>query len=105
MNRVLIIAAHPDDDILGCGGILSKYRNSTVQFKVVFIGEGTSCRYLKEEHGTSVVKKEMIKRNDFGVKALNLLGVDQHAFYNLPCGRLDSVPILEINKIIEKEIK
>ena len=35
---------HPDDDILGCGGILSKYKNK-VSFKVVFIGEGSTCRF------------------------------------------------------------
>ena len=35
MNKVLIIAAHPDDDILGCAGLMSKYRGE-VEFRVVF---------------------------------------------------------------------
>ena len=48
MNKVLIIAAHPDDDILGCGGLMSKYRGE-VEFRVVFIAEGSSCRFNKKQ--------------------------------------------------------
>ena len=44
INKALIIAAHPDDDILGCGGIISKLSSNT-QFKVVFIAEGSTCRF------------------------------------------------------------
>ena len=44
MKKALIIAAHPDDETLGCGGIISRFSDST-EFKVVFISEGTSCRY------------------------------------------------------------
>ena len=36
---------------------------------------------------------------------MKFLGVDNFEFYNLPCGRLDLIDIIEINKIIEKEIK
>ena len=39
-KRILIIAAHPDDDILGCGGTLSKMKKNNL-IKVLFIGEGT----------------------------------------------------------------
>jgi len=105
MDRVLIISAHPDDDILGCGGYLSKHRNSNVQIKVIFIAEGTSCRFenneLKDPHVISAIQD----RNNCGMKALSYLGVENYQFYNLPCGRLDTIPIIEINKIIENEIK
>ena len=43
-NKYLIIAAHPDDDILGCGATLSKLTKNNI-IKVIFIGEGSSCRY------------------------------------------------------------
>ena len=46
MNKVLIIAAHPDDDILGCAGLMSKYRGK-VEFRVIFIADGSSCRFNK----------------------------------------------------------
>ncbi len=103
MNKILIIAAHPDDDILGCGGLMSKYRNQ-IEFKVIFIAEGSSCRFDKNDIEGKNIKKIISKRNSFGIEALNSLGVKNYHFYNLPCGRLDQVPIIEINKIIEKEI-
>ena len=104
MNKVLIIAAHPDDDILGCAGLMSKYRG-LVEFKVVFIAEGSSCRFNKEKIHEEDVLNVIKERNSFGVKALKLLGVENYNFHDLPCGRLDQVAIIEINKIIEKEIK
>lgn len=104
MNKVLIIAAHPDDDILGCAGIMSKYRGQ-VKFRVAFIAEGSSCRFNKEQINEKEVLNVIKERNSCGIKALKLLGVENYRFYDLPCGRLDQVAIIDINKIIEKEIK
>ncbi len=107
IKKALIIAAHPDDDILGCGGIMSKYQNE-IQFKVIFIAEGSTCRF---ENPFTVptesieAKTEIIKRSNFGIEALNQLNVFDYKFYDLPCGRLDQIPQIEINKIIENEIK
>ena len=41
MKKILAVVAHPDDDILGCGGIFSKFKNNSL-IKVLFIGEGSS---------------------------------------------------------------
>ena len=69
MNRILIIAAHPDDDILGCGGYISKYSNDH-KIRVVFIAEGTSCRY--ENCIDKTVLDEISKRNQYGINALKM---------------------------------
>ena len=105
LRRILIIAAHPDDDILGCGGLLAKYRNDTnVFFKVVFLGEGSSCRYPKSNLGSTKVSKIIEQRNQYAVKALKLLNVEEYIFYNFPCGRFDQVDLIDIGKVIEGEI-
>jgi LmbE family N-acetylglucosaminyl deacetylase len=101
MKRALIIAAHPDDDILGCGGLMSKYRN-TVFFKIVYIGEGSTCRFKNPNSKNAI--KEIKIRNSYAINALSILGIENYSFNNLPCGRFDQVPLIEINKIIENEI-
>ena len=101
MNRILIIAAHPDDDILGCGGFMSKYSKQN-SIRVAFIAEGSSCRF--NDNSDEIVKEEIVRRNQFGLNALKVLGVKNVEFYNHRCGSLDQVSILKINKIIEKEI-
>ena len=103
MKRVLIISAHPDDEILGCGGLISKHRPKGVQFKVVFIGEGSTCRYADPFSDESLVA---IKERALSAKeALLTLKIQDFEMHNLPCGRFDQVPIIDINKIIENAIQ
>lgn len=102
MKRALIIAAHPDDEILGCGGLISKYQALGVIFKILFIGEGSTCRF--EEPKSNEALMEIKKRNSSAIRSLKSLGIVDVEFNNLPCGRLDQVPIISINKIIEKAI-
>ena len=103
MKKILIISAHPDDDILGCGGIISKY-SKKAQIKVIFICEGTSCRFEVKQTKEIIIKEKIDQRNRFAKDALEFLGVKKYKFYNFPCGQLDKIPLIEINKIIETEI-
>jgi LmbE family N-acetylglucosaminyl deacetylase len=104
MNKILIVAAHPDDDILGCGGLMAKYSKQK-KIRVIFIAEGSSCRFSNLDAGQEVVRNTIIERNSFAVSALKSLGVTDVKFYDLPCGRLDTIPIIDINKIIENEVR
>jgi LmbE family N-acetylglucosaminyl deacetylase len=99
MKRVLVIAAHPDDEVLGCGATISKYSRQGVQFMVLFIAEGASCRFADPNCAESAAA--ITARTRQAVNALALLGVKDYHFNDLPCGRLDQVPIIEINKAIE----
>jgi len=102
MKRILIIASHPDDETLGCAGMISKLREQDAKFFVLFIGEGSTCRY------NNPISKEALssieERNRSAKKAMAFLGVDDYLFNNSPCGRFDTVPIIEINKAIENVI-
>ena len=44
-NKTLIVAAHPDDEVLGCGGLIKKLTKRNKKIKVIFLAEGSSCRY------------------------------------------------------------
>ena len=104
IKKALIIASHPDDDILGCGGIFSKFKG-TIDFRVIFIAEGSTARQEKYDINCKEIKKQIKKRTQYAIKSLKYLGIYNYKFYNLPCGRLDQFPLIEINKIIENEIK
>ncbi len=114
-KNVIIIAAHPDDEILGCGGFINKYKKK-FNFKVVFLAEGSSCRYVnlvedkkKIEFDLKKNKKkideEILVRKNCAKKALKILGVDKMNFYDNRCGSLSYISQLGLNKIVEKEIK
>ena len=103
MRRVLVIAAHPDDEVLGCGAMMAKYSRQGVKFMVLFIAEGSSCRYADPACADSVAA--IAARTAQAVKALAILGVQEYVFNDLPCGRLDQVPVIEINKAIEQAIR
>ena len=103
-KNILIIAAHPDDDILGCGATINKLQMLGSKISILFIGEGTSCRYEDIKNNKIKIDKNIKIRNNFGIKSLNFLKVKNYKFLNLPCGRLDTIPILEITTKIEEYI-
>jgi LmbE family N-acetylglucosaminyl deacetylase len=102
VKRALIIAAHPDDEVLGCGATVAKYSRVSAEFMVLFVAEGSSCRFVDPSCSVSITS--IAERNQMAVSALTKLGVNNYLFNDLPCGRLDQVPIIEINKVIERAI-
>ncbi len=102
MKNVLIVAAHPDDEVLGCGGLIAKYNPKGVNFRIIIIGEGSSCRFENPKSDSALNAIDLRKK--FAINSFRILGITNFEFYDLPCGRFDQIPIIEINKIIEKNI-
>ena len=102
MKKILIIAAHPDDEILGCGGFISKYQSLGSSFRVLFVGEGSTCRFPTLDSKES--QAAVMHRSESAIAALASLNINDIEFNDLPCGRLDQIPIISINKIIERSI-
>ena len=103
-KNVLIVAAHPDDEVLGAGGFLSKY--SHLNYRVVFLAEGTTARYSKEDIDCHGAKKNIALRRLFCINALKNVGIkgSDIYFYDNPACRLDTVSLLELGKIVEFHI-
>ena len=103
IRKLLVIAAHPDDELLGCGGSIAKYLNEGVLVKVLFLGEGSTCRY--DDPTCKEAVAAIKERNLLAVEASEAIGVNDFEFHNLPCGRFDQTPIIIVNKIIESVIR
>src|SRR5210317_770395 len=104
-SRIMFIGAHPDDVELGCGGTIYKYHQMGLNIHVVIIAEGSSSRYINLEKNKHLVEQDIVSRENNCKLSLQNLGVNSFKFYNLPCSKLDTIPLLDINKIIENEIK
>ena len=92
MKRVAIIAAHPDDEVLGCGGTIAKHSAQGDTVDVLFFTDGESSR---PNYTVSDIKK----RKKSALTALKFLGVKgKIEFLNYPDNALDSVSLLEITQ-------
>jgi len=100
-NKILlIVAAHPDDEILGCGGTVAKLINQGFKAYSLILGEGITSRDVirdiqKRTNELSSLKQDMLKAN----KILGITTVFSHQF---PDNRFDTVPLLDIVKKIEE---
>jgi LmbE family N-acetylglucosaminyl deacetylase len=102
MNRILIIAAHPDDEVLGCGGTIAKLAHNGHEVYIAIIGEGLTSRYNQREHVDPSFVNEL---KACSRKASQLLGAKEIFFNDLPDNRFDTVPLLDVIKPIEKIVE
>ena len=98
-NNILIIAAHPDDEVLGCGGTVAKMSKNGDNVDVLIISDGVSSRNLKDK----VLKKNLILRRKACKLSCDLLGINKPDFENFPDNQLDKIPLLKITRVIEKK--
>jgi len=103
-KRILIIAAHPDDEVLGCGGAIARFIKEGAEAFVLLLGEGVTARDVSFNGNGQTHSKEIDRLKSEALKANSVLGVQKVYFRDLPDNRFDSVPLLDIVKIIE-EIK
>lgn len=105
-RRLLVVAAHPDDEVLGCGGTIARYRDVGDDVRVVFLAEGVTARFDPSQFDTPEVRERSARRNANALRAMAVLGVppDQVFVEQRPCCRLDQVPQIDLVKQIERHI-
>ena len=98
MSRVLVFAAHPDDEVLGMGGTIAvhaRLRGDAV--RIVCVTDGSSTQYPGDEG--------LRRRKDAeAVAAAAELGVRDYVHLDLPDMRLDTLSHVEINTVIEEHV-
>lgn len=91
--NVLVVAAHPDDEILGVGGTVASHVAKGDRVRLAVMCEGVSSRYSPERD--SEIRKQ-------ATEAARVLGVPDIVLGNLPDQRLDTLPLGEVVKNVEK---
>jgi len=98
-KNILVIASHPDDEVLGCGGTLYNLKKKGAKISVLFLSDGESSR----KH--SKINKLILQRKKQATEAARILGIKKLFFGNFPDNSMDTVPLLKIIQFIEKHIK
>jgi LmbE family N-acetylglucosaminyl deacetylase len=96
--RVLVVAAHPDDEVLGCGGTIARLTEEGHDVSIVIVGEGITSRLAGED---DTVSAELRALREDGRRAASDLGVSDLRFLGFPDNRLDTVPLLDVVKSVE----
>lgn len=101
-QKILVVVAHPDDELLGLGATMNKLiteQNCTV--RVIILGEGITSRSDKRN---SEQWSEELKIHRSNIEsARKAIGYESVGIYDFPDNRFDTVALLDIIKVIEKE--
>ena len=99
MSRILVIAAHPDDEVLGMGGTIAMH--ATVHqdaVRIVCVTDGSSTQYPGDEANRAQKEEE-------ARAAAAELGVTDYVHLDLPDMRLDTLPHVDVNRVVEEQIR
>lgn len=99
MKKILIIAAHPDDEVLGCFGTISKLIQEGNEAYSLILGEGKTSRVFNKNE---IDNKEFEILENEALKANQSIGIKELFREKFPDNRFDDVPLLDIVKSIEK---
>ncbi|WP_456324631.1 PIG-L deacetylase family protein [Desulfonauticus submarinus] len=99
-KKILIVAAHPDDEILGCGGTVARMVREGYEAYTLILGEGITSR--DEVRNRAKRDAEICELRKQIYKATKIIGVKDVFIYDFPDNRFDTVPLLDIVKVVEK---
>ena len=102
-KNVLVVAAHPDDEVLGCGGTIVRHTMSGEKWYVLIMAEGLTSRddIRNPEFRGDEIQKLRAQTEQAG----RILGIADVEFNSFPDNRMDSVDLLDIVKKIERAIE
>jgi LmbE family N-acetylglucosaminyl deacetylase len=101
-SAILVVAAHPDDEVLGCGGTIARHVDAGDQVQVLIVAEGATSRQDQRDRGEAA--EELSSLAHAAQTAGAILGAAGVELLDLPDNRLDSLDRLDLIKQIEQRI-
>lgn len=102
-KKVLVVAAHPDDEILGCGGTIIKHSLNGDDVYVLIMAEGLTSRDISRN--VDYRKNELIELHSKSIEAAKIMGVKEVRLLSFPDNRMDGVELLDVVKKIEEIVE
>lgn len=100
MSSVLVVVAHPDDEVLGCGGTIARYARDGHAVHVAMLADGIGARQPTAELTSS--DDVLQRRRVAAAHAGHILGVASQTFGDFPDNRMDTIPLLDIARAVER---
>jgi N-acetylglucosamine malate deacetylase 1 len=94
-STILVVAAHPDDEVIGMGGTIARHTASGDRVHVLFLSDGVGSR-----QGPDAAAR--VKRLDGAARACELLGSEMLQVGDLPDNQFDTVPLLDAARLVER---
>jgi LmbE family N-acetylglucosaminyl deacetylase len=98
MTRVLVFAAHPDDEVLGMGATMAVHTDRGDEVRVVVVTDGSSTQYPGDTELRARKEQE-------AVRAAAELGVTDYVHLDLPDMRLDTLAHVDVNRVVEEHVR
>jgi len=96
-KKILVVAAHADDEVLGCGGTIAKHNIEGDEVFLILMADGVSSR----SYGDS---SQLEQRNFAAEEVAKILGIKKIMYLGFPDNRMDTLSLLEINQSLEAHI-
>lgn len=100
MNQVLVVAAHPDNKVIGCGGKIARHSDSMDKVQILIVAEGSTLH--KQERDCIQVRDELLAFAKAAQTAGSFLGAADVELVDFPDNLLDSLDRLHLIKQIEE---
>jgi LmbE family N-acetylglucosaminyl deacetylase len=97
----LVVAAHPDDEVLGCGGTIARIARTGESVHIAILGEGSTAR---AEQRAEADRSAISELDDAARRAGDTLGASGVSLHGLPDNRFDTVDLLDLAKLVERLI-
>lgn len=94
----LVVAAHPDDEVLGCGATMARLAAEGENVVLAILGEGATSRYAQ---AADADRDEVASLAADSHRAADILGAKEVRLFGLPDNRFDTLPLLDVVKMVE----
>jgi len=98
--NVMVVAAHPDDEVLGCGGTIARHASRGDAVFIAILAEGMMARAEKKDEPSCREKQKLLVKDS--LKVASILGAREVVHFDFPDNRMDSVDLMDVIKVVEE---